>query len=193
MHARLSPGKSLSVAGPGVGIELLAVGLVKDAAVVLARAAPGDELDVDAALRAGVGAQAAAFHRDLFERAQAHRNRAVPDGAAAFPPVRSVVDSVDRDVHRAAGAAGARAYADHAHASRSGSGRSGAGRHAAPVVLDGEPDLAAVRFQAHQHLGCGGVACHVAERFLRDSEPDLLRSWGIWGGGRGGKLFRENH
>src|SRR5262249_18645899 len=66
--------QSLRVSGPTVGVEPLACWLVEGAAVVLSAAAPRCELDIRAALCAGVRAQAAGLHRYLIDRSQTHRN-----------------------------------------------------------------------------------------------------------------------
>src|SRR5262249_40314550 len=53
-----------------VRVERVVAELLEQLAVILARAAARDELQVRAALRARVGAEAGGFHRDLLHRAE---------------------------------------------------------------------------------------------------------------------------
>ena len=102
MSAIQEPWQSLSISGPAIGIESLALGFIEATAMILIAATARREFDVGAALRARISAQPTSLHRLLVQRAQTHRHGHEEDRATALEAIRSVVDSVDRDVNRTA-------------------------------------------------------------------------------------------
>src|SRR5205807_1633969 len=87
---------------PRIRVEDLAGWLVEHLAVILAAAALGNHLDVSAAHAAGFRAQTAGFNLHFFGGPDAGWNRVVEHRAAALKSIRGIVDTVERDVHRAA-------------------------------------------------------------------------------------------
>src|SRR5262249_37936768 len=93
------PLQALCIPGPAVGVESLALRFVEATAMILAAAAPGRKLDIRAALRAGIGAESSSLYRLLFQCTQTHGHSHKEDCAAALKAIRSIVDSVDRNVN----------------------------------------------------------------------------------------------
>ena len=102
LHTIEEPRQPLRTSAPGIGIESFALRFVKETAMIFVAAATSGEFDVSAALRARIGAEPAGFDRLLFERTQAHRNRHEKNRAAALESIRSIIDSIDRNVDRTA-------------------------------------------------------------------------------------------
>src|SRR5262245_22977576 len=65
--------QTLSISGPRIGVEPFALRLIESAAMVVFAAAPRGELDVCAALGAGVCTETAGFHGDFFDCSQTNR------------------------------------------------------------------------------------------------------------------------